>query len=114
MNRSLIILLAAAATVAATPLTAAAQAWPATVVSGARTIAPARNLVLASAVVVPSLRALLLRDAGQTALPTAELKLRRTAATDEVPQVDIRAKDEWADDQGFRFTGSRVGFKRRF
>ena len=32
----------------------------------------------------------------------------------EVPEVDIRAKAAWSDDEGFRVSPTRVAFKRRF
>ena len=39
---------------------------------------------------------------------------RRLLDTDEVPTIEVRAKDAWFDDQGFRATPSRVSFKQRF
>lgn len=33
---------------------------------------------------------------------------------DEVPNVEIQAKDEWFDDEGLQWKGSKVAFKRRF
>lgn len=32
----------------------------------------------------------------------------------EVPNVEIQAKDEWFDDEGLQWKGSKVAFKRRF
>jgi hypothetical protein len=47
--------------------------------------------------------------------PARRAPLRLSAAEpDAIPEVDIRAKAEWADDQGFRFSPTRVAFKRRF
>ncbi len=42
------------------------------------------------------------------------LKLKAHAARDEVPAVEVQAKDAWFDDQGFRATPTRVSYKQRF
>jgi hypothetical protein len=42
------------------------------------------------------------------------LKLNTAAVPDEIPEVEIRAKDAWTDDQGFRLSATRVAFKSRF
>jgi hypothetical protein len=39
---------------------------------------------------------------------------RLARADGEVPQVDIRAKDAWYDDEGLRASPTKVSFKRRF
>ena len=45
----------------------------------------------------------------------APLKLQpRIAQVDHVPTVDIRPKAEWSDDQGLRFTWTKLGYKQRF
>lgn len=114
------MILVAAATIASTPLPVLAQSWPTTVASGAATLAP-------------KVRTLVLDDRGVVA-GDRQTRPRATAASvsrefpdndgtgpalgdpDErnVPDVDIRAKEVWSQDEGFRFTGSRVAFKRRF
>ena len=42
------------------------------------------------------------------------LKARTALDADEAPTVDVRAKDAWFDDQGFRATPTRVSYKARF
>lgn len=43
--------------------------------------------------------------------PPAKLRLSSAA---EVPEVDIRPKDSWREDEGFSLSPTRVAFKRRF
>ena len=43
-----------------------------------------------------------------------KLPPRIALADGDVPQVDIRAKAEWSDDQGLRASPTKVSFKRRF
>ena len=58
--------------------------------------------------------------ATETALPPTarllplKLSPRIALAHGDVPQVDIRAKADWSDDQGLRATPTKVSFKRRF
>lgn len=111
MNRPLKLLIAVAA-VAAAPVSALAQTWPATVVAVApRLMAQERQPTFlvrqdpVSATPAPH-RA---RHAGRPAL-----KLNAVIEPDEIPDVELRAKDEWTDDQGFRVSPTRVGFKSRF
>ena len=42
------------------------------------------------------------------------LNLKPSIEIDSPPEVDLRARAEWSDDQGFRVTPTRVAFKRRF
>lgn len=111
MIRPLKLLIAVAA-VAAAPVSAFAQVWPATVVAVApRLIAEERQqtfLVRQDTVrVTPATHRS--RLAGRPAL-----KLKAVVEPDEIPDVELRAKDEWSDDQGFRVSPTRVGFKSRF
>lgn len=108
MNRSLTLLIAASAVVA-TPLPALAQAWPATVVASAPQIA-SRTQAAATPRhrVMPTLPDELLQTSHRP------LKLTARIDPDEIPDVDLRAKDEWLDDQGLRVTPKRIAFKRRF
>jgi hypothetical protein len=47
-------------------------------------------------------------------LQPLKLKARTALDADEAPTVDVRAKDAWFDDQGFRATPTRVSYKARF
>ena len=95
---------------AATPLPALAQTWPASVVAAGPQMAsgPARGFVVVD------------RDARLQRRPQGlppsrpQVAALRLSTADEVPQVDIRPKDDWADDDGFRVGPTRVAFKRRF
>ncbi|MBL8556461.1 MAG: hypothetical protein JNL41_19460 [Phenylobacterium sp.] len=118
MNR-LKTLVIAASLVGAAPLPALAQVWPATVVAGApaaapsataphSTAAPARGLV----VVRHETRAIR-RPPGTAPTDPASRTLSLTHAGD-VPEVDLRPKAEWSDDQGWRATPTRVAFRHRF
>ncbi len=115
-----LILLAAAATLAA-PLAASAQSWPA----GAAVAASAPTIGRSSAAWQnqPLVRteAPAAWRAPERLPPTtpvdhpAPLKLQpRLAQVDHVPDVDIRAKDEWTDDQGLRFNFTKLAYKQRF
>jgi hypothetical protein len=99
-----------AAVVVATPVPVLAQTWPATVVAAGPRMAaaPARAFV-----VIERDGRLQRRPPGVPRTEPHAAPLRLSAA-DEVPQVDIRAKDEWSEDQGLRVGPTRVAFKRRF
>ncbi len=107
-------LLIAATVVAVAPAPALAQAWPAIVVASVPT------LRLQSRIVAP--RADNLKATGERAARRAAtgpaLNLHPPSALLTQPtesvEVDIRAKSEWSDDQGFRVSPARVAFKRRF
>lgn|GEM_PF-3076890 len=113
MDRSLKLLIAAVAVVAS-PLPAAAQAWPATVVAGAPQMTAQkrlpltldRNTYLRHPWGVPP------TDPRLAATPA--LKLTPTHALGDVPDVRVQAKDEWTDDQGLRVGPTKLAFKRRF
>jgi len=48
-------------------------------------------------------------------LPPTEPQVKlRLSAADETPAVDIRPKDAWREDEGFRVGAGRVAFTRRF
>ena len=122
MSRPLSILapVLSLAIVAGVPAVALAQTFPASaaVVAGVHSLGPdTRALVLSERDAAAQWRA----PRTQTApLPTDRpqpLKLPpRIALADDgdVPEVDIRAKAEWSDDQGLRATPTKVSFKRRF
>jgi len=109
MNRSLTLLIAAAAVVSM-PLPALAQAWTATGVASTpqmRSQSRAASPVLDRATIA-RLTAAPLRQSSQP------LKLAATIEPTDVPDVDIRAKDAWSDDQGLRVGPTKLAFKRRF
>ena len=102
----------------AAPMPALAQTFPAsaTVVLGVHSLAvQPRTLALndtASRDVRPAPAASI-----PPALAQAQpLKLQAHAALspDEIPAVEVQAKDAWFDDQGFRATPTRVSYKQRF
>lgn len=111
MHRPLNLLIATAA-IASAPLSALAQTWPATVVAAAqRMTTPSR---------VPALTihrdVTVLRPAGipPTQPERGRLKLSATADPDDIPEVEVRAKAEWTDDQGLRVGPTRLAYKSRF
>lgn len=108
MNRPFVLL--PALLLAAAPVTALAQARPATVIAGAPQMGartPALVVVREDAR-VPR-RAVHIPPTD----PTPALRLS-TPDANEIPAVEVRAKDEWFDDQGLQLKGSKVAFKRRF
>lgn len=107
MHRPLKLILAVTCLTGA-PLSALAQSWPAAVVAAAPKMAPAPARALVRAERDPrALRRLNLA-------PPASRAALRLSAADEIPQVDIRPKGEWSDDEGLRVSPTRVAFKRRF
>lgn len=104
-------LLIAALAVSA-PATALAQAWPATVVASAPRAAPvpSHGLVLRSEEAGAPRQA----DLPPTDANTPRVVLKLADSADEVPDVTLRPKAEWTDDQGWRASPTRVAFKRRF
>lgn len=107
MHRPLKLILAVTCLTAA-PLSAFAQTWPASVVAAApkMALAPARTLVRAERAPRPLARVNMAPSASRAAL--------RLSAAEDLPEVDIRPKGEWSDDQGLRVSPTRVAFKRRF
>ncbi|HEY0648840.1 hypothetical protein [Phenylobacterium sp.] len=99
----------ALAALALAPLPALAQSRTAAVVASAPRMAagPAQAFVI-----VEHDPRLLRRSSG---LPPTEprAKLRLSSAA-ETPEVSIRPKDEWREDEGLRVSPARVAFKRRF
>lgn len=109
MHRPLKLILAVTC-LAAAPASALAQTWPASVVAAAPKMAAttAQSRAPARAERTPkSLRRVNL------APPGASMALRLSAAED-IPEVDIRPKGAWSDDEGLRVSPTRVAFKRRF
>jgi hypothetical protein len=106
-------LLIAAAAIASAPLPTLAQTWPATVVAVApRMTTPSR---------VPALTihrdVAVLRPAGVPPTQPDHRGLKLNAANadpDDIPEVEIRAKAEWTDDQGLRVGPTRLAYKSRF
>lgn len=110
-------------------LTLAALAW-APAAALAQTFPASAAVAVSVNALGPNTRSLVLVDSDAAApwrapateaapAPTARpepLKLRPGAGLDDVdtPQVDIRAKAEWSDDQGLRASPTRVSFKQRF
>ncbi|RAK62058.1 hypothetical protein [Phenylobacterium kunshanense] len=88
---------------------AAAQTWPASTVAGAPRVTPLKTAHKAPAR-PSSLRLAELRRAADL----RTLKLTPTIETGTLPDIDLRARSEWSDDEGFRVTPTRVAFKRRF
>lgn len=111
MDRPLKLLMVVAA-VAATPASALAQAWPATVVASAPQMrsqprVPAVNLDREAT----SLRSTPFVVSRAARKP---LKLNATIDPADAPEVDVQAKDAWTDDEGFRVGPTKLAFKRRF
>jgi len=112
VHRPLKLLIATAA-IASAPLPALAQTWPATVVAAApRMSTPSR---------VPALTIhrdfSVLRPLGvpPTQPERRALKLNATAVDPEdIPEVEVRPKAEWTDDQGLRVGPTRLAYKSRF
>lgn len=110
MDRLLKLSLAVAC-LAAAPLPALAQTWPATVVAAGPHLQAPTVQPLARVDRDPRL----LRRATRLPPTRPGLRLNLTPiARDDIPEVAIEAKDEWLDDQGLRVSPTRVAFKRRF
>lgn len=109
MHRPLKLILAATC-LAAAPASALAQTWPASVVAAAPKMAATTAQSRAPARAERAAKSL---RRVNLAPPGAGAALRLSAAED-IPEVDIRPKGEWSDDQGLRVSPTRVAFKRRF
>ncbi|MBX3483970.1 hypothetical protein [Phenylobacterium sp.] len=112
MNR-LKTFLIAGSLLGAAPLPALAQAWPAAVVAAAPRAAPtaAHDLAASRRDDAGARRA----DGLPPSHPNAgRVTLKLADETDEIPEVDLRPKDGWTNDEGWRAGPTRVGFKRRF
>lgn len=86
-------------------MTVHAQARPATSIAGASQMAarmPAQVVVRQDA-----------KHHRQPVLATASTPALKFTSGD-VPDIEIRAKDEWFQDQDVQWRGSKVAFKRRF
>ena len=107
MSRRLALL---ATVLCAAPLPALAQAWPAgAVVSMASVRAPDPRV---RAFIVTNLTPAAATPPVQSApIPPLKVKARSALDADDPPAVDVRAKAEWSDDQGFRATPTKVSYK---
>lgn len=92
----------------AAPAPALAQGWPATVVAAGPRMVQATTTQPLVRIEDRALRRPAPLLPNQPRLKLADVEI------DEVPDVDIRAKDEWLDDEGLRVSPTRVAFKRRF
>ena len=111
-------LLIATAALLCAPLPALAQtAWPAAIVAGAQampihirawapTTRDALEALRAETAAAPAYRSV--------NRPALKIRPRVSLDPDAAPDVDIPAKAEWSDDQGFRIGGTKVAYKRRF
>ena len=105
-------LLVAVAAIASAPLTALAQAWPTTVVASAPRLTtaprvPALNLQRHVTTLYPV-------DVQPLRQERRALKLTPSVDPDEIPDVEVRAKAEWSDDQGLRVGPTKLAYKSRF
>ena len=100
-------LLVAVVALGSAPLAATAQTWSASTTAGARSMTPHQPQKVRKA---SSLRPADLRRAASP----RRLILNPTLEIGSLPEVDLRARAEWYDDQGFRLSPTRVAFKRRF
>jgi hypothetical protein len=107
VHRPLKLILAATCLTAA-PVSAFAQTWPVSVVAAAPKMATATGRTLVRAEREPRL----LRRVNLA--PSASRAALRLSAAEDIPQVAIRPKGDWSDDQGLRVSPTRVAFKRRF
>ena len=97
------------AALVAAPLPALAQAWPGgAVISVASVRTPVPHARTFAVVEQPL-------PTGPRATRPRALNLKaRTAPDADTPPVDIRAKADWSDDQGFRASPTQVSYKLRF
>lgn len=107
MRRSLRLLIVATAIVSA-PAAAMAQTWPMAGVAAAPRIAPQSRIAATLE------REVYARPQTATKSARPALKLSSTRTLDNVPEVEVTAKDDWSDDQGFRVSPTKLAFKRRF
>ncbi|MBU1376648.1 MAG: hypothetical protein KKE02_11945 [Alphaproteobacteria bacterium] len=111
MSRSLNLLIAAGV-IASAPIPALAQVWPSTVVALAPQMttasrAPALNFQRDVTPIRPA--------SGSTTSDHAPvLKLNRATEADDIPEVEVRPKAEWSDDQGLRVGPTKLAYKSRF
>jgi len=107
LRRSLRLLIAATAIVSA-PTAAMAQTWPMAGVAAAPRIAPQSRMAATLE------REVYARPQATTKSVRPALKLSSTRTVENVPEVEVTAKDDWSDDEGFRVTPTKLAFKRRF
>ena len=102
----------------AAPMPALAQTYPAsaTVLLGLHSLAVQPRTLALNETAATYIRPAPAEASPATSIVQPPLKLRpRTAlAAEDLPTVDLRPKDAWFDDQGFRATPTRVSFKQRF
>lgn len=103
-----------AAVLATLPSTVLAQGWSATGAAGAPAMQTRGDgATLAAARVADWVRKLDRRGFGERRIvlePTPDTAPRWRA----VPDVDLRPKDAWLDDQGFRMSPSGLAYRQRF
>ncbi|WP_293676700.1 hypothetical protein [uncultured Phenylobacterium sp.] len=106
------------AELAAAPSDALAQTFPASaaVAASVQTLRPAAAAFTLDRDAAALWRTPAPRSAPRSTAHSRTLKLppRLAIADGEVPEVDIRAKADWSDDQGLRASPTKVSFKRRF
>jgi hypothetical protein len=114
LNRSLTLLVAAAA-LGAAPLPAFAQNWPATATAAAPAMTEPTTVAFVQAKPAPRPDTLVRTPLRLTEQRVAEVLRSGPSVEDgEVSPVSMRPKDEWFDDEGFRFADKRLAYKRRF
>ena len=110
MDRPLKLLIAVAA-VASAPLSALAQAWPATVVAAT----PQMHSQPRTTGFSIQRDFIVLRRAGvPPTQPDRRVLKLTTVDPGQIPEVAVRPRAEWSDDQGFRAGPTKLAFKRRF
>lgn len=117
MSRPQLFLLAAVLASAAAP--AIGQTWPggAVTAAGVQALGPqGRKIALTDQTAAIAWRA---PDAPAAAQPIdrphpVTPPERIAQRDDDTPKVDIQAKPEWSDDQGFRASPTKLSYKRRF
>lgn len=107
MRRPLRLLIVATAIVSA-PAAAMAQTWTTAGVAAAPRVAPQSRIAATLE------REVYARPQAATKSARPALKLSSTRSVENVPEVEVTAKDDWSDDQGFRVSPTKLAFKRRF
>lgn len=105
-------LLIAAAAIASAPLPVLAQTWSATVVAAAPRMTSQPRVP--TYVVHRGMTAQRPAEVSPSPLRTRTLKLNPVADAEEIPEVEVRPKAEWSDDQGLRVGPTRLAYKSRF
>jgi hypothetical protein len=103
----------------AAPMPALAQTYPAsaTVLLGVRSLAvQPRTLALNDATATATYARFAAAETTRLTAAPQPLKLKSATTLDahDVPAIELRAKDAWFDDQGFRASPTRLSYKARF